>query len=120
MSNRGAPCEGFWVFEGAQGQDLPVVLGEAASGDLGEIVVFDLEPKQRNDGVSRFGLELSSEKDGGSGLVKGVKRPKKEADLLACDDDGGSFLGEGVEVGLVSRSAFFWGILCMKQRKQRG
>lgn len=120
VGNGSAPCEGFWVFESAQGQDLPVVLGETASGDLGEIVVFDLEPKQRNDGVSRFGLELSSEKDGGSGLVEGVKRPKKEADLLACDDDGGSFLGEGVEVGLEGRGAFFRGILRMKQRKQRG
>ncbi len=120
MCDRCAPCESIGVFDGAEGQDLPVVLGETACGDLGEIVIFDLEPKQRDDRFSAFGFELPREADGRGRFVEGVEWAKKKAHLLTCDNGGGSFLGEGVEVGFLGWGAFFGGMLCMKDRKEGG
>ena len=52
--------------------------------DLGQVVVFGLQPKNRNDGFSGFLRQRPRHPHRRGGFVNGVERSEKETDLLAC------------------------------------
>ena len=97
----------------------PVACGDGTAGDLGEVVVFGLQPEERHAAHARFVLDGTRGGDRRRCLVKRVERAEEKSHLLPADDHRGAPTRQSFQIPVPRRARGQRRLLLGERREQR-